>query len=324
MYKQLVNVSKLKQLPSLTIPEPFKSAPENFSIEQLLEGNYWTQVVEKTTVLLTEYNTRDSIGLEDVPGILKIWHSRFYALLKLRLGSQVNDETLACLESLDHAEVKDLTEPVIWDLRLMLIPVRAKGINQTAIQQLYIMAAEARARIAGPDTAAWEDRLRKLGLHVAAALIGMRDPSTAIGHLENLHAGESAVNQEYAHSLARTLALIHIQMGNISEARRWLGSSLADEIGFLESFVVSDDFEKVPDNVNGSIAKSMAALHKGDIESARVYLEHHLTDLSLSGLYNLFVLYDLNPGTSPEKKAGAANAMVAAGRTYLGSYELFV
>ncbi|PRT55463.1 hypothetical protein B9G98_03083 [Wickerhamiella sorbophila] len=323
MYRSLVQVSRLKKLPEPKIPEPFQAAPESSTLQQLVDAQYWVDAVNKSVDLLADFNKKETIEPGDIPEILRIWYLRFYSMLKLRLGVYVNDEALSCLEFIDAPEAEGLDEATVWDLRLMLIPVKAKGINQTAIQQMFVMAASARSNIGGKDSSLWEQRLRKLGLHVAAALIGMRDPSTAIAHLESLHEGEKQVDPTYADSLARTLALLHLQMGNISQAKKWTRDSFAGEIEDLETIASLGEFPRESSTVNGAIARALAAFQKGDIETATGLLEKSLTDLSLNGLYNLFLLYDLNPSNAPEAKSKAAKALVGSGRASLGSYELF-
>lgn len=323
MYRSLVQASKLKRLPEPKVPEPFQAAQESNTLQQLVDGQYWIQAVNKSADLLADYSKKETIEPNDIPDILRIWYLRFHSMLKLRLGIHVNDEALSCLEFVDAENAESIGGSTVWDLRVMLIPVKAKGINQTAIQQMFVMAANARSNIGGSDSELWEQRLRKLGLYVAAALIGLRDPSTAIAHLESLYEGEKELDSTYADSLARTLALLHIQMGNISQAKQWTRDSFAEEIEDLETVASLGDFEQESSSVNGAIARALAAFQKGDVGTATSMLEKSVTDLSLSGLYNLFLLYDLNPSKAPAAKSKAAKALVDSGRVSLGSYELF-
>lgn len=351
----LVNADALST-PDLEIPLPFE-APPDASLEQLFEGRHYGAVVARTKELLVQQE--EPATLNDVAPVLRIWFYRLKSLLALRLGSQVAEECEPWMELLESREVRALPDVFLWDLRVLLVPVKAKGINHAAILQLHLLASEARKKywlarkqqVAAAETdkaddgksdqgdtvdaglgavnyvAEWDGKVFLAGLYVAAALITLGDFPSALEVLETMY---SQAPEDRKKRAAGIIAIVYTQIGDTDSARKWLGHGVDPSLAcVIENLcrLADGEWDKVErgDTVQTANAYALALLQSGDIAASIAELERLAVekDTPLSIIQNLYVLYDLCHENARPVKNALANRMIKAGRTNLESYDFF-
>lgn len=296
---------------------------------------------------------------EDYQYIFKLWHVRILCLVLAKLHATAKEESrhLGDLGA-DKYRLEDGTSVAPWEFRLMLVRVQNGGDSQVGLSRYYSLAREARvesvkalSREEEPtdsiyvSASEWRQRLRVLGLYIAAMLMGMNDFNTAIDHLTTLYESASISNEkeniEFASKVAPTLALVYLQTGDTLSAREWFqkiddekakafttavcsmadadwsaaSSSLEEEVSAADD--VSPESVKVTNNL------AISRLHEGELTKAIELLENLVNNgcVTTTVLFNLFTLYDLLQEISAETKANLLRKIRRDGTVALGSYD---
>jgi hypothetical protein len=290
----------------------------------------------------------------DGESILRLWHTRVSCLIKARL-SQIAKAEAKVIGDLgaEKYRLSDGTSVAPWGLRLLLTPIQAGGENQNTLSRYYALAREARVEIVKaihrrPDPASgiyvsaaiWKERLRDLGLYIAATLMAMRDMPTAIDHLKSLYytAAEQRISKEdkkFSHKVASVLGLAHLQVGDTISAREWFqlassshGRTLAYAVcsiadaDWSEADKVLDEDQESADTANNL---AITRLHEGQLSEAVERLEKLVRDgcVESTVLHNLFSLYDLQREVTIDKKLALLADIRQQGVESLGNYDLF-
>lgn len=324
MWPELIQVKGLEPIPI----DRHNFDKSELDLPELVAKRLFTDAIDRSLQLLKaaqEPQTDAELGQ-----LLYIWLQRFRCLLAIKQGARVAQEAQTCMSVLDQLPM-DVDN--VWELRLLLVPVWAKGINQTAILMFYKLAAEARVHLMEDhDSKLWDKRIRDVGLYVAAALVGMKDYNTALAHLASIYAGESYANAEYATEIARLLAVTCLFVGDTEAAKKWAekyrpdGSEIFMALFWfserqLDKIITTEWKEETPDLLN---IKALAYLHTGQVQKCIDLLEKiALEATSSSVLYNLFMTYDLVERVPSVKKQEMAEKFIANGTTVLGNYDLF-
>lgn len=282
----------LRESTKIYAPPPFSD--HDADLELLFEQKSYPAVIKTSADLLASANVPKTD--EELENVLRVWELRIRSLLCLRLGVQAAEEAKFLVN------IEKLHLPIAWDLRLLLAPAHAKGINQAAIQRYYVLASDA-------SRCGWKDRVRSAGISVAAALIGMRDYTTALAHLKALYDGEEA---GYAQSsLAPLISKVYLIVGDTLRAREFLPPSNSHRLESLCEFSES-----------GGSLDGISALFQGS-DSALDQMESAAKEGDLADIQNLFLVYDLIYEDPRQQKRALAEYLVANGHQYLPSYGLF-
>lgn len=298
---------------------------------------------------------------EDCENIFKLWHVRILCLVLSKLHATAKEESrhLGDLGA-DKYRLEDGTSVAPWGFRLMLVRVQNGGDSQVGLSRYYSLAREARvesvkalSRNEGEtidsihvSAREWRQRLRMLGLYVAAMLIGMNDFNTAIDHLTTLYESASCSNEkentEFANKVAPTLALAYLQTGDTLSAREWFQKaddekakdfteavcSMADAdwsaaSSSLEGQLTSADSDVSPESIKVANSLAISCLHEGDLTKAIELLEKIVNNgcVTTTVIFNLFTLYDLLQDISAETRANLLRKIRRDGTMALGSYE---
>ena len=282
----------LRDSSKIYAPPPF--ADLDGDLEDLFKKKSYPAVIKKSGELLGEAEAPTTD--DEISRVLRIWELRLRSLLCLRLGVQAAEEA-AYLRN-----IEELKLPIAWDLRLLLTPAHAKGINQAAIQRYYMLAADA-------SRMGWKDKMRSAGVSVAAALIGMRDYTTALAHLKALYEGEEP---DYAqNTLGPLISRIYLIVGDTLRAREFLPPSNQQGLEALCEFSES-----------GKGLGSISALYMSE-DDALEQMESVAKQGNLADVQNLFLVYDLIYEDPRPQKRIIAEDLVANGHEFLPSYSLF-
>lgn len=308
----LCNASGLKASPK-EAPPPFEQLESGLDPKEYFTRGHFTAAIQSTTELIPNST--------DVGVVLQLWYIRIQSLLFLQLGHQAAEETHTCLAPLETEEFLNTlpdneAKLVAWKLKLILVPVRTKGINQSAIQLYYSLGADARANACEGYTDKWLSALKLAGIYTVSALIAMRDYLTVI-HL--LTVQYNAVNDD---ETAQLLAMIYIYIGDTLSARAWVArlpqNSETAKLKALYTFADADSSE--------NILPVVSEIYSGRVNEAIAKLEAKVTSDSgvamNTDLTNLFTLYDLCYPDSRQRRAQLAEKLVAGGNKYLENIEL--
>lgn len=344
MLNHLIDDRSFRPLPPFNPPEPFKVTPEQlaaYSLEELVEKRFYIPAADRARKKLVEItDTTDSAT------IFRLWNIRMSSLLLGRLGSIAREEARFIGElGSDKYRKRDGTSVVPWEFRLTVTGVLAGGEGQNGLGRYYALAREATAELQKApkeDKSTWSQRIKELGLYVAAILVGVRDAITATEHLKNMHSSAKTLgDEEFATRVAFATSLAYLRIGDTLAAREWLQSvppseaqgafvqavcSIADADWPSASSQLEQVKETVPQEIKPQILNNEALvnLYQGKVADAISELEK----LSLSGaiqptiLLNLFTVYDLQQQVSATAKTDLLQGIRSQGVESLGSYEM--
>lgn len=338
-------------------PEPFKISPDEiseYSLDELVDNRLYLPAASRAQ------NTLSSLSsAEDYNYIFKLWHIRISCLVLAKLYSVAKEESRQLGDlGADKYRLKDGTCIAPWEFRLLLVRVQGGGDTQGGLTRYYSLAREARAEAAKTATGekpdeddsaiyvssnVWKQRLRNLGLYVAAMLMGMNDFSTAIDHLTTLYnssvSSHNSEDVEFSKQVIPTLALAYLHIGDTLSAREWFQKSGSDEnMKAFTSAVCSmadadwpaadtllqDELrEKGDDSVKVVNNLAITKLHEGDLNEAITLLEELISNGSIhpTVLFNLFTLYDLLQEITVKSKTDLLSKIRENGTVSLGTYE---
>lgn len=312
---------------------------EKYDLDTLIEKKFYFHAARKAQEELVAL-----AGSDDSQKIFNLWYVRLSSLSQARLN-QIAREESRVLGDLGSEIFRDESGKCIvpWKLRVLVVPLQARGNNQIGLSKYYALCREAliEAKRDQDSSDIWRERMQSLGLYVAAMLVGMKDHLAAIEHLKSMFSSaESSENitAEFKNLITTIIGICYLQIGNTLSARQWFaagpGSEVAKASVYSSLCSIADadwpsairqleECEKSDVILNNA---AIAKLHEGDLQTAINQLEElvkngcvdHIT------LFNLFTLYDLGNASAKERKSEALESLKSLGNESLGSYEFMV
>lgn len=283
-------------------------------------------------------------GSDDSQKIFDLWYARLSSLSQARLN-QIAREESRVLGDLGSEIFRDEVGRCIvpWKLRVLVVPLQARGNNQIGLSKYYALCREAllEARRDQELTETWRERVQSLGLYVAAMLVGMKDYLAAIEHLKSMFSSAESsekIASEFKDLIVTIIGICYLQIGNTLSARQWFAAGPGSEVAKASVYTSlcsiadadwPDAIRQLEECESSDLTYNNAAiakLHEGDLETAI----HQLEELVKKGcidhiaLFNLFTLYDLGNTSSKQRKSEALDSLKSAGHESLGSYEFMV
>ena len=207
-----------------------------------------------------------------------------------------------------------------WELRVLAVRLQAIGYGdpRRAIFGYYELASDVRKEIKKSkeeEQLQWKGRLKDLGLRVGNALIEMGDLGAAARHLESLRRGD-----DREPLLDGRLALLHLQLGDISTAKRHfpnVGESKDENsMNMLQPFLnmAENRFEDACEGFRALLAGpyhdlatqnlAVCLVYVGKLDEASALLESLIESRRSfhTLLFNLATIYELCSEKAKDKK----------------------
>ena len=292
------------------LPKPFEYASNKADVFEAFESGFFTGVIGRTTSLSPE--SKDDMALA-----LRLWYIRIQSLLFLHLGFYAAEEINKSLRPVfepDFTESLETTEMKLaaFKLRLLLVPVRTKGINQSTVASYDAMGGEARAyaREAQNDTEIekkWLSLLELGGIYALSSLVALQEYETCV---EFCRTHFSVTKNVF---YAKTAAMLNLTIGDTFSARYWIDkvSEIDSEEGAKILAVV-----KFSDEDGDRTYPALVDFYSGKVKDALTELEsaamnQHSANGALlsSNIANLFAVYDLVLPDAEEHRQKFVNSL---------------
>lgn len=277
--------------------------------------------------------TREELpALQDSDSFKKafdLWYIRIQSLLILQQGQQAAEEISRNLGILEDSKpsLSSSDRMSAWRLKILTVPVKTKGLNQSAVQQYYNLAYEARvaANILSKGSELqkeWLHNIEIAGQYALSTLIAMKDYDSAIQLLRvQYEADQTPI-------YATLLALLHITIGDTLGANPWL-QKVEDESEkeqLRELAVFADDDSRIPANGKLTIMSGLQDLYEGKINDAIDDLTNKAVSertnkglVVTSTIANLAILYKLCYADPKEQYESLREKLVESGNLHIES-----
>ncbi|ODQ66064.1 hypothetical protein NADFUDRAFT_46607 [Nadsonia fulvescens var. elongata DSM 6958] len=236
------------------------------SLSELISRKLHILAAERARDEIISYRSQNETGLFSISECIEIfnlWYIRLTCLVRTRYAKVFHEEArqLGDLSS-EYLRIKGDpkaretgTSIVPWSLRIFVVKLQANGDSQAGIARFYALAREARieswkaketkihsipieednSREICVSSEIWDGRLRKLGVYIAATLIGMHDYTAAISLLRQMYEtlqdkinnmGEGTTdeiesNKAFLYEITQIIGLTYLTIGDTLSAREW-------------------------------------------------------------------------------------------------------
>lgn len=266
---------------------------------------------------------------EPLKKAFELWYIRIQSLLILQQGQQAAEEISRNLGILEDSKPNLSSSDRIsaWRLKILTVPVKTKGLNQSAVQQYYNLAYEARvaANVLSSGSEMQKEWLRCVeiaGQYALSTLIAMKDYDSAIQLLRVHHKADPRP------LYATLLALLHITIGDTLGANPWLQKieNESEREKLRELAVFADDDSRSSSSDKLTVMWGLHDLYEGRVKDAVEELKTKAsTERTNKGLVvtpiiaNLALLYKLCYANPEKQYESLKERLIEAGNLHLES-----